>query len=227
MSSTSTTIYDLLLSSADTLEKKANLPKGICRLIMSPSVTREIIGNSELGQRLLGHLIHLRYDSFSNEIHQIGDPSLLRDRPGSSENGNLDLFKWHNAWGTRYQGDTLKTFLSVLKQHEINFSEEYYAKLLPILQSSGMGKSRLVHQFSKRCPAIIFTLRTAGQIGYPPGDVEITEFLHTALCQHRSEQHAIWVALFSAALTKSTLFQAPLSLSFSVVLTAVNSSAPS
>lgn len=207
MSSGSTPYHDILLSTANKHERKGNLPKGTCELIMSPSVMQQIQGSSDVNVRLLAHLINQRYDSFSAEVRQLGQPTPLKNPVAFPENENLQLSKWHNAWGTRYHGDSLKTFLSVLQQHEIHFKEAYYAKLLPILQSSGMGKSRLVHQFSKLCPAIIFTLRTAGQTGYPPGDVEITHFLRDAIFKHRTEQHAVWVALISAALTKSKSLQ--------------------
>lgn len=59
--------------------------------------------------------------------------------------------------------------------------EPYYAKLIPIIQSSGMGKSRLIDEIGKSHLCITVTLRENGESGYPPGDPEITKFLKEPL----------------------------------------------
>lgn len=53
----------------------------------------------------------------------------------------------------------------------------YYSKTIPIIQSSGTGKSRLLDEISKELLTIPFVLRYRGSYGYPPGDTEVTEFL--------------------------------------------------
>ncbi|KAF8533710.1 hypothetical protein BDD12DRAFT_898077 [Trichophaea hybrida] len=49
-------------------------------------------------------------------------------------------------------------------------SEPYYAQLMPIVQSSGAGKSWLIDEYGKTAVRIVFTLRIGDQSGYPPGD---------------------------------------------------------
>ena len=52
-----------------------------------------------------------------------------------------------------------------------------YAKTMPIIQSSGTGKSRLLDEISKEFLTMSFVLRHPAEDGYPPGDPEITKIL--------------------------------------------------
>jgi hypothetical protein len=53
----------------------------------------------------------------------------------------------------------------------------HYAKTIDIVQSSGMGKSRLVSEMAKKVMTITFVLRKPGQTGFPPGDKEVLDFV--------------------------------------------------
>jgi hypothetical protein len=75
----------------------------------------------------------------------------------------------------------------------------YYCKLIPILHSSGMGKSRLVNEIGKDIFTISFTLRSGEERGYPPGDPEITRFLDSSLELSITQMHARAVAPISAS----------------------------
>ncbi|KAF8246830.1 hypothetical protein K440DRAFT_661732 [Wilcoxina mikolae CBS 423.85] len=75
----------------------------------------------------------------------------------------------------------------------------YYCKLIPIIQSSGMGKSRLVDETSKDLFTISFTLRSGEESGYPPGDPEVTEYMDSSLEMGDAHMHARAAALIAAA----------------------------
>ncbi|KAI9772958.1 MAG: hypothetical protein M1840_008840 [Geoglossum simile] len=70
-------------------------------------------------------------------------------------------------------------------QHCIDDKSAYYAKILVFVQSSGMGKSRLVDAFGESCPMINFILRE--NEGYPLGDGEILDFMCEKLPRRLSD----------------------------------------
>jgi hypothetical protein len=114
----------------------------------------------------------------------------------------------HEAWERPYSGKTVDAFINTINAIERTFQiKKDYAKFIPIVQSSGVGKSRLIDQFSKRVPGISFTLRTPGQTGYPPGDPEITDYLLTNRDRSPKERlyynMAVVVALFAASIQES------------------------
>ena len=59
-----------------------------------------------------------------------------------------------------------------------------YARTLLLVQSTGMGKSRLADKFGETCPMINFTLGQADFKCYPPVDGEVSSFL----CKEMSEE---------------------------------------
>ena len=86
----------------------------------------------------------------------------------------------HNSWTSNYFDPSLQVLRQVIKEARVQFfysEPQYYAKTLLFLQSSGMGKSRLVDKFGETCPMINFVLRNPGTHGYPPPDGEILSFL--------------------------------------------------
>ncbi|RPA84583.1 hypothetical protein BJ508DRAFT_359610 [Ascobolus immersus RN42] len=97
-----------------------------------------------------------------------------------------------SAWTERYQGDLHKSFIPVIRDMEERFGEEFYAKILTFLNSSGVGKSRLVDKLGEEKLVIAFTFRLAGDTGFPPGDDEITERL---LDEHTKKYP--WVSTFA------------------------------
>jgi hypothetical protein len=93
-------------------------------------------------------------------------------------------------WADAFQGDALTVWSNRLIRAEQIFqrAEEgvrknpkkiigHYAKTIDIVQSSGMGKSRLVSEMAKKVMTISFVLRKPGQTGFPPGDMEVLDFV--------------------------------------------------
>jgi len=85
----------------------------------------------------------------------------------------------HNDWRCPFLGDSLAVLKDLLLHREKEFQKDTtYGKTIPIIQSSGTGKSRLLDEISKEFLTVNFVLRRRGENGFPPGDYEITEFLH-------------------------------------------------
>ncbi|KAI9781067.1 MAG: hypothetical protein M1839_006344 [Geoglossum umbratile] len=81
----------------------------------------------------------------------------------------------HQDWHRAYLRDSLDA-LQLQMVECLEDKAKYYAKTLVFVQSSGMGKSRLVDMFGRFCPMINFHLREQGD-GYPPPDSEILSFM--------------------------------------------------
>jgi hypothetical protein len=105
------------------------------------------------------------------------------------------------AWKQDFSGSSLDVFRLVVNDAEKMFSSANYAKFMPIVQSSGAGKSRLVDEYGKTAVGIIFTLRHDKQAGYPPGDVEVTQLLRDSVYsrEKRSTVHATIIAVLGSA----------------------------
>jgi hypothetical protein len=65
------------------------------------------------------------------------------------------------AWTTAFQGKDAELFQFTLDQMNQTCSKKLYANFVPIIQSSGMGKSRLVDKTAKLIFMIPFCLRSA------------------------------------------------------------------
>jgi hypothetical protein len=86
------------------------------------------------------------------------------------------------GWTSTYLSDSLDILQDLVRDKEA-LSEDYYAKTMVFVQSSGMGKSRLADTFGQSCPMINFVLREEGTSGFPPADPEILSFIRSTLSQ--------------------------------------------
>ena len=114
-----------------------------------------------------------------------------------------DLRRMQSGWVKEFDGKTLNTFAKVVSDAEDSFKDnnddELYAKVMPVVNSSGAGKSRLLDEYAKRRVGVIYTLRTDGETGFPPGDPEILNILLLARYDDTSSlEHARCVALLAA-----------------------------
>jgi hypothetical protein len=93
------------------------------------------------------------------------------------------LRKSLEKWTSYYLPESLEALQHTIRENERRgcLDEEFYAKTLIFLQSSGMGKSRLADAFGKECPMINFVLREKGRLGYPPADSEVLSFMRKKL----------------------------------------------
>ena len=80
----------------------------------------------------------------------------------------------HRDWTEPYNDFSLQALMNTISGFESSNApgERFYARTITLVQSSGMGKSRLTAEFGKRYPCMSFCLRS-GQDGYPPPDFNV------------------------------------------------------
>jgi len=115
------------------------------------------------------------------------------------------LHSMQTAWRQQFSGNIHHSFLGVIDDMNDNFKDtetvKHYAKLLPVIQSSGVGKSRLLDEVCRHRLGVTFTLRLPHETGFPPGDIEITKFLRSSEKIHQS-QHSTMVAFLSSTVAE-------------------------
>jgi len=77
------------------------------------------------------------------------------------------------AWGQKYQGTALESFLQAMRWYEASYDKSIYdGRTIAILQSSGCGKSRLVDELALKHPVFDVCVRKTKDLtsGWPPGD---------------------------------------------------------
>jgi hypothetical protein len=82
-------------------------------------------------------------------------------------------------WRDQFMGGAKDIFASVLAKNDEDMAEApetRYSRAIILVQSSGMGKSRLLDEYGKICPVVNFILRPEEFTGYPPTDVEVMSF---------------------------------------------------
>jgi len=90
---------------------------------------------------------------------------------------NIILRALQKDWNNTYFPHSLVALRDLIRQYQLLGVDEYYAKTLVFVQSSGMGKSRLADAFGEVCPMINFILRDPRSSGFPPPDKEIVSFM--------------------------------------------------
>ena len=129
----------------------------------------------------------------------------------SNENTVIEdtLFRGlYQGWNTKFKGASARALRKLVRAEETNFwAAAHYSKTIPIIQSSGTGKSHLLDEISKDFLTVTFVLKLQGEAGYPPGDQEIMEFLigasdRTTEAQRNATLHARVVALLGGAIAR-------------------------
>lgn len=89
------------------------------------------------------------------------------------------LLKLHHKWTREYLPESLDALRDEIRRNgqRIAGGLQIYARTLLLVQSTGMGKSRLADKFGETCPMINFTLGEANFKCYPPVDGEVRSFL--------------------------------------------------
>jgi len=100
-------------------------------------------------------------------------------------------------------GDSVDVMRDLLLAEERGFKSDIYVKMIPVIQSSGTGKSRLMDEISKDFLSVSFVLRHPGEDGFPPGDTEITGFL-TRPFDTEAQLHARVAAFLAGTLIQRT-----------------------
>ncbi|KAG8708105.1 hypothetical protein FRC08_000107 [Ceratobasidium sp. 394] len=100
-----------------------------------------------------------------------------QDQPPFDFGGN-QLEATIKAWGVPFVGPAAELLKQAMDQMNTKRRDANYANFLPIVQSSGMGKSRTVDELARRVFTLPFNLRpTAEHTGYPRGDPDVLKGL--------------------------------------------------
>lgn len=85
----------------------------------------------------------------------------------------------HDKWTGDYLPESLSALRDEIRRNGERIADglKIYAKTLLLVQSTGMGKSRLADKFGETCPMINFTLGREDSKCYPPVDEEVRSFL--------------------------------------------------
>jgi len=85
----------------------------------------------------------------------------------------------YDHWCTTFTGKSLQMLQGAIRRYQSNWEITYaksYSKSINIVQSSGMGKSRLADEMGKTNFQFAFNFTNPGDPGYPPGDTEIADY---------------------------------------------------
>ncbi|KAI0260882.1 hypothetical protein BC834DRAFT_898710 [Gloeopeniophorella convolvens] len=113
----------------------------------------------------LRHLEWLRIPVPLNDVPALEDPEESKSRQVTEE-----------AWKVPYKGNGAVVFQHHLRRCNNPKSMQPYARVTVIVQSSGMGKSRMVDEVSKALLTIPINLGS-GSTGYPPPDTALRDWL--------------------------------------------------
>jgi hypothetical protein len=103
-------------------------------------------------------------------------------------------------WDKEFKGNAIMALEQKIEKAEKVFSKaKYYGRIMSIIQSSGMGKSRLVDELGKETLSISFTLRENAETGFPPGDPEVTSYLKEGFDEDEVTRHVRIISLLVAA----------------------------
>src|SRR5438874_8835159 len=108
----------------------------------------------------------------------------------------------YNDWKGEFRGNAVNVLKTLIQDENRMFDKKsYYARILPIIQSSGMGKSRLLDEVSKEFLTVSFSLRRPKETGCPPGYPTVRSFLTNG--PRKDEEHnARAVAFLGATLSR-------------------------
>jgi hypothetical protein len=141
----------------------------------------DIIHDAELCYTLAGLMDQNRwYDAFKE----------LMPIPVKQQERQIAIANLQHHWDDAFQGKALEALTEKLRRSEENaMLHDYYSKSFDIIQSSGMGKSRLVYAMGETIITISFALRRAGETGYPPCDPEVYNFLMAGPGKNYADVH--------------------------------------
>ncbi|PCH37334.1 hypothetical protein WOLCODRAFT_29060, partial [Wolfiporia cocos MD-104 SS10] len=85
------------------------------------------------------------------------------------------------SWNEKFRGNCVQAFLKYIDmKREDKEDRQVYARYCAIVQSSGMGKSRLMKEVGHERIVIPICLREMGSTGFPPRDASVCNFFENA-----------------------------------------------
>ncbi|KAH9015441.1 hypothetical protein EDB83DRAFT_2321310 [Lactarius deliciosus] len=205
---------DFNLDALTSLTDEAHLGRLVAKDVFKDNVQK----HREQFFQLLGKVLEGSIDAWSLIDHSTFWTDLSPPQP--SFNFNTESRAWsvteasqreaiENSWIADFidQSPLEGLRVHIVEQLQLGPSSEaqIYGRYCSIVQSSGMGKSRLLDKFSKNFFLIPINLRASTDQGYPPADSEVRNFLtrHDGVHSALSLMQHFLLALFSR--TKATL----------------------
>lgn len=149
-------------------------------------------------------LLELLADALSKgDFSSIYDLPLLQEKVAPADGGQSVITAEEleqvvrNAWTNEYIGDAHLMLLETVKDMCAT-CEEPYTNSVPIIQSSGSGKSRTVDELAKIVFVIPLNIREEmqGEYLYPPADKSIYEYLVGTPCTKYNDVRAAYFTFF-------------------------------
>ena len=194
------------------LKSLPNLPPHLRKFIRTPEYRVKLYENDAALLRLMGTAYDRRdFTRLTSLLSQAYIPAQGNRLEEDPRTVSGSLRSMQVAWRQPFAGELYHSLLRVVDEQDVNFQDregsmKHYAKIIPIVQSSGMGKSKLLDQCCLVRLGIVFTLRLHGETGFPPGDLEITDLLRDSVAETKS-QHTTVVAFLSSTITQGKKLQ--------------------
>ncbi|KAN0063447.1 hypothetical protein ACQY0O_003891 [Thecaphora frezii] len=122
---------------------------------------------------------HERFD-FDSALTDLLNLGLKAPNTVSVEADKGQYATYACSFNSDLHGDVVQRFNDTLSKYEDKFDpKKYYGRIIPIVQSSGTGKSRLVHEMRTIWPTLSVTLRTSANDpagGFPVQDSYAVNF---------------------------------------------------
>ncbi|KAF8332102.1 uncharacterized protein EI90DRAFT_925368 [Cantharellus anzutake] len=108
------------------------------------------------------------------------------------------------SWTEAFMGTAPQALKAYIDMHTVPPRDDVYGHFCAIVQSSGMGKSRLVDEFSRTNVVIPMNLRPLGTTGFPPADTSVRQYFSSHgpfITQHKSNR--LWLCLLKALFSET------------------------
>lgn len=111
-------------------------------------------------------------------------------------------------WADEYRGNALDALWERLRQGEswLNGQTDYYGRCINIAQSSGVGKTRLLHELGRRMLGMTFVFRLETESGFPSQDAAIFNYIVPAKDLPERNAQAKALSLFAGTLSTCESF---------------------
>ncbi|KAN0062114.1 hypothetical protein ACQY0O_005635 [Thecaphora frezii] len=174
--------FEFIVSELSALEPNRLPPWLARRIFITPNQKRrDIIPADDLFEEYSAWCTSNEEFDFDSAITQLLNSGLQADIAVSKVIDEDEYATYARSFDSVLHGDVVQDFnRSLLSDYEAEFdTKKYYGPIIPIVQSSGTGKSRLVHEMRKIWPTLSVTLRTAAHNprgGFPIQDVAAVDY---------------------------------------------------
>ncbi|KIL61974.1 hypothetical protein M378DRAFT_166310 [Amanita muscaria Koide BX008] len=127
-------------------------------------------------------------------------PCLSPTLPRNAQRGAIKI-AMAKQYSVPYKGQVATLFAEFVQIHALKARHDIklYANVIPVIQSSGTGKSRMLTETGKTLFTLPFCAREEGAIGWPPADNNIRDYLmRSPDSQFSMETHIIFIAFLAA-----------------------------